>query len=107
MALRGELSRTGFMGRPEYADVQWLQWLRQIGLLSAFWQGQLSDVWPFFGSPSTWHARSIMNRCIQVPAAYWPQIVDEECQKLLAAGIHGETVKSVRHWLERELTISP
>jgi hypothetical protein len=92
------------VGGYTYADVQWLQWLRQIGALNAFEEDYLEE--PFFRWSAPFCARSIMDQCIEVPAAYWPQLVDEECEKLLASGIDGETVKTVRRWLERELMIS-
>ena len=94
------------MGLPEYADVQWLWWLRTIGVVWAFQEGRLADSRPFFHWSAPWYAQFIMDRCLQVPAAYWTQIVDEDYEKLLAIGIEGETVEKVRRWLERELTLS-
>lgn len=95
------------MGRPKYADVQWLRWLIQIGVVDGLQDGRLpDDLWPLINRPTPSSARFIMDRCIEVPAAYWPQIVAEECNKLLLSGIDGETVRRVRRWLERELTLS-
>jgi hypothetical protein len=48
-----------------------------------------------------------MDQCIEVPAAYWPQLIDEECEKLLAAGFDRETIRMVRRWLDHELKVSP
>jgi hypothetical protein len=93
------------MGRPDYADVQWLQWLRQIGALYTFEECYLGG--PFFRWSVPSYARSVMDQCIEVPAAYWPQLIDEECEKLLAAGIDRETIRMVRRWLDHELKVSP
>ena len=91
------------MTRRTYADEQWLSYLRQTGGDLMLETGLL-DCWFV---PSWRPERSIMARCLCVPAAYWPQVVDEECEKLLAAGMGRETVRKIRQWLERELTISP
>ena len=95
------------MNRPEHADVQWLQWLRHTGILGELQEGHLPEIWPLVGHPPSVYARLIMDQCIRVPAAYWPQLAHEGCRKLLVAGVDVETIKSVVAWLDRELTLPP
>lgn len=95
------------MGRPDYADVQWLHWLCETGILGELQEGRLPEFWPSVGQTTSFYARFIMDQCIHAPAAYWPQIVHEECRKLLVAGVDADTIKSVLGWLDRELALPP
>jgi hypothetical protein len=84
------------MGRPTYADVKWLHWLSQIGAADALQQGSIPDSLHFcYRSEPNLYMRLIMDRCVLSPISCWPQLVDEECEKLLAAGVNQQTVKKI------------
>lgn len=49
----------------------------------------------------------LLRQCVDIPSAYWPQLVNTACQRLLDRGVADAAVRRIYRRTVRELRLTP